>query len=342
MTHENISIAEYITRQCEARNINLCGSFETWTKVAFALADLGEGGRPLFHRLAGLDERYSQRENDLKFTNALRTASRIKFGTLLYMAKNAGISPADIKDTSAHKWRKPYRKPLQRHITPQVDYLPVELVQGAEIGRNALVLDFLCYYFDLQDVLTVCDAYLIRSTPQEETVFPQIDGCGRLRTGKIIAYGADGHRIKERHADWLHSRYMKALGKTAQDFHLLQCLFGEHLLPQRPTAQVGLVEAEKTAVICSLAFPDVIWLATGGKMNLSPDRCKCLAGRDVIIYPDADATEEWRERSKALTFCRGVKVSEWARNEPQSSKRDLADIVMEQRRKEVEHGTTAA
>jgi len=202
-------------------------------------------------------------------------------------------------------------------------------------------LDYLCYYFDLQDVLTVCDAYLIRSTPNEETVFPQIDGCGRLRTGKIISYGSDGHRIKERHADWLHSRYMKALGKTAQDFHLQQCLFGEHLLPKKPTAQVGLVEAEKSAIICSIAFPDVIWLATGGKMNLSPDRCKCLAGREVIIYPDADATQGWTERAKSLTYCRQVKVSDWARNEQQGSKRDLADVIMEQRRKEVGYGTTA-
>jgi len=330
---DNIQIAEYIVRQCEMRNINLCGSFETWTKVAFALADLGEDGRPLFHRFASMDEHYRQRENDCKFSNALRTASRIKFGTLLYMAKEQGIDLADIKDTSAHEWRKPYRKPLQRHITPQVDYLPTDLLKGAEIGRNTLVLDFLCFYFDLQDVLDACNAYSIRSTPTEETVFPQIDTLGRLRTGKIIAYGADGHRIKERHADWLHSRWMKAQGKTPQDFHLRQCLFGEHLLPQRPSAQVGLVEAEKTALICAIAFPGVIWLATGGKMNLSPDKCKCLAGREVIVYPDADATQEWTARAKALTFCRGVKVSDWARNEPQNSKRDLADVIIEERKK---------
>jgi len=332
---DNISIAEYIVSQCEMSGINLCGNFADWTKVAFALAELGEDGRPLFHRLSSLDEHYRQRENDMKFTNALRTASRIKFGTLLYMAKQAGINLADIKDTSAQEWHRPIRIAPQRREKPRVDYLPIELVQGAQIGRNTLVLDFLCYYFDLQDVLTVCDAYFIRSTPQEETVFPQIDSLGRLRTGKIIPYGSDGHRIKERHADWLHARYMKALGKTPQDFHLQQCLFGEHLLQKRPTAQVGLVEAEKTAIICSIAFPDVVWLATGGKMNLSPDRCKCLAGREVIIYPDADATQGWTERAKSLTYCRQVKVSDWARNEPQNSKRDLADVIIEERNNKI-------
>jgi len=189
--------------------------------------------------------------------------------------------------------------------------------------------------FDLQDVLTVCDAYLIRSTPNEETAFPQIDSHGRLRTGKIISYGADGHRIKERHADWLHSRWMKAQGKTPQDFHLQQCFFGEYLLRERPTAAVGLVEAEKTALICAIAFPDVIWLATGGKMNLNADKCKCLAGREVIIYPDADATQGWTERAKSLTYCRQVKVSDWARNEPQNSKRDLADVIIEERNNKI-------
>lgn len=330
----DIQIAEYITSQYEMRGINLCGNFEDWTKTAFALADLGEEGRQLFHRLASMDEHYRKRENDMKFTNALRTASRIKFPTLVYMAKQHGIPLTDIKDTS-HEWHRTYRKATQRHIIQQVDYLPIQLLKGAQIGRNTLVLDFLCYFFDLQDVLTVCDTYFIRSTPQEETVFPQIDTLGRLRTGKIIPYGTDGHRIKERHADWLHSRWMKAQGKQASDFHLQQCLFGEHLLPQRPTAQVGLVEAEKSALICSMAFPDVVWLATGGKMNLNADRCKCLAGRDVIIYPDADATKDWQARVPELAFCRNLKVSDWAKDEPLGSKRDLADVIMQQREKEV-------
>lgn len=329
-------VAEYIINQCELRGINLCGNFEDWTKVAFALADLGEQGRPLFHRLASVSENYRRRENDLKFTNAIRTASRVKFPTLIYMAKKAGIDLADIH--TSQEWHRPIRKAPQRHIIPKVDYLPIDLVKDAQIGRNTLVCDYLCHFFDLVDVLDACNAYMIRSTPLQECVFPQIDTLGRLRTAKIIPYGTDGHRIKERHADWLHSRYMKAQGQTAQDFHLQQCLFGEHLLQDRPTAQVSLVEAEKSALICSIAFPDAVWLATGGKMNLNADHCKCLAGHDVIIYADADATQEWTERAKALTYCRSVKVSEWAKDEPQGSKRDLADVVMQQKEMEVRHG----
>lgn len=329
MEKTDIQIAEYIANQCEVRNLNICGNFEDWTKVAFALADLGEQGRGIFHRIASISNNYRQRENEMKFTNALRTVSRIKFSTLIYIARQQGISFAGLG--KPEKWRRTARKAPQRLEIRRVDYLPIQLVKDAHIGCNTLVIDFLCYYFDLADVLDVCNAYLVRSTLQMETVFPQIDILGRLRTGKIIAYGADGHRIKSRHADWLHARYMKKQGKTAQDFHLRQCLFGEHLLSERPSAQVCIVESEKSAIVCSMAFPNSVWLATGGKMNLSADRCKCLIDRNVILYPDADAVQEWTERSKELTFCRSVKVSDWWKNEPQGSKRDLADVIMKEK-----------
>lgn len=326
---DKFQLAEYITSQCERRGINLAGNFENWTKCAMALAELGEAGRPLFHRLASLSDNYRQRENDMKFDNALRTASRIHFSTLIYMAKQAGITLADIDKTETHQ--RTHRKAPQRCIAPQVDYLPTGLINGAQIGVNSLVVDFMCYYFDLVDVLDACNAYLIRSTPKGETVFPQIDSLGRLRTAKIIMYSKDGHRIKERHADWLHSRWMKMQGKTSADFHLSQCLFGEHLLTARPSAPVGLVEAEKSAVICSMAFPSLVWVACGGKMNINADRCQCLAGRDVILFPDADATQEWQEKAKALTYCRSVRLSDWAKNEPQGSKRDIADVIIQEK-----------
>ena len=73
-----------------------------------------------------------------------------------------------------------------------------------------------------------------------------------------------------------------------------QCLFGEHLLAQYPDALVCLVEAEKTAVICSAFCPKFIWLATGGKTQLG-DRLDVLKGRKVLVFPDIDAYAAWRE-----------------------------------------------
>jgi len=45
------------------------------------------------------------------------------------------------------------------------------------------------------------------------------------------------------------------------------CLFGLHLLGPE-TETVAIVEAEKTAVVTSMFFPDVLFLATGGITNL--------------------------------------------------------------------------
>ena len=151
-----------------------------------------------------------------------------------------------------------------------------------------------------------------------------------------MAYGADGHRVKRSECDavdWLHARLMRQQGKAASDYHLRQCLFGEHLLPKRPDTIVCVVEGEKSAVIASLVFPQYVWVATGGKYGLSAGMCKPLAGRDVLVYADADAVGEWREKIQSLSFCRSIRLSDWAKDEPESSKRDIADLIMEERGK---------
>ena len=71
--------------------------------------------------------------------------------------------------------------------------------------------------------------------------------------------------------------------------------FGEHLLAQHPDCPVAIVESEKTALIASMEVPGVVWLATGSKSNLSAlSERSVLDGRDVTLYPDADAITDWR------------------------------------------------
>lgn len=106
---------------------------------------------------------------------------------------------------------------------------------------------------------------------------------------------------------------MKKQGKQASDFHLRQCLFGEHLLLKRPKDIVCLTESEKAAIIASIVFPTFIWVSCGGKQGLTPERCKALAGRDVIVYADADAVAEWNEKIKKLDYCRNISLSDWAK-----------------------------
>lgn len=222
---------------------------------------------------------------------------------------------------------------LQPRKAEKTDYIPFSLIQQSESINNTL-MDYLRRYFKDEALNKITAGYHLGSTKKREVIFPQIDRAGMCRTGKVMNYGADGHRIKGQidAVDWLHARLMKKQGKQAFDFHLRQCLFGEHLLSKRPKDIVCLVEGEKSAIICSMVFPQFVWVSCGGKQGLTFERCRSLAGRDVIVYPDADAVSEWRSKLPLLSFCRSTKLSDWANNEPQGSKRDIADVLLQERK----------
>ena len=65
---------------------------------------------------------------------------------------------------------------------------------------------------------------------------------------------------------------------------------------------------------------------------MSPNKMKVLAGRTVIFFPDVDGYREWTERTKALTFCRSVTVSDLleknATEEDRIAKIDIADLLL--------------
>lgn len=80
--------------------------------------------------------------------------------------------------------------------------------------------------------------------------------------------------------------------------------FGEHLLKTHPDKVVVLVESEKSAVIGSAIFPDYVWLATGGKSQMREEKLRVLSGRTVLLFPDADAYAEWKQRAESMYFVR--------------------------------------
>jgi hypothetical protein len=179
------------------------------------------------------------------------------------------------------------------------------------------------------------ELYALGATRKQEVIFWQIDIQGRVRSGKIMKYGPDGHRVKdEGGVNWVHSRMMKQ-GLLPQDWELTQCLFGEHLLnwPEHRDKVVALVESEKSALIGAACFPNYVWLATGGKSQFSPEKMKVLKGRTVILFPDVDGYQEWKERSKTLTFCKVVVSDVLEKNvtaEEREARIDIADWLVKQ------------
>ena len=43
-------------------------------------------------------------------------------------------------------------------------------------------------------------------------------------------------------------------------------------------------------------MPKYIWLATGGKSQLKPEKLSVLKDRKVIAFPDVDGYQEWKEK----------------------------------------------
>jgi hypothetical protein len=186
------------------------------------------------------------------------------------------------------------------------DYLSLTLTNYAQ---NSLV-QFLSILFpdNLEAVQNSIQRYLIGTWKDGLTIFWQIDGRGTIRTGKLMRFDEqNGKRQavkswiengekRELKAFWMHKELIKQK-LLLDDFNLKQCFFGEHLLRKEPNKIVAIVEAEKTAVICSICRPEFVWLAVGAKGYLTNAKLQIFAGRKVLLFPDADAYSLWQEKA---------------------------------------------
>ena len=100
---------------------------------------------------------------------------------------------------------------------------------------------------------------------------------------------------------------------------------------------IGVVEAEKTAIICSLCRPETTWIAVGSKQHLGGEKLHVLRNRKVIFYPDADAYDSWCE--KAIEMQRlGIdayvesEIENTATIAQKTAGYDLADLLIDQQR----------
>ena len=85
--YDYVALANEVVRQ----GVDLFGTFDEWTKGAFALSGLGEDGRALFKNISKLSSKYHEAENDKKFTNALLTTNQVSIASFIYMCQQKGI-----------------------------------------------------------------------------------------------------------------------------------------------------------------------------------------------------------------------------------------------------------
>lgn len=165
---------------------------------------------------------------------------------------------------------------------------------------------------------------------QGAATFWQVDRAGQVRSAKVVQYDPhSGHRVKDG-ASWAHS----LAGGAPEGFKLEQCLFGEHLLDKYPEALVGIVEAEKTALVARLKVPSVLWLAVGGLGELKLSKLLPLADRHVTLWPDlGKGFEEWSAKAPELeplfaSLNVATKLEERATDAEREGGLDLADFLL--------------
>lgn len=229
--------------------------------------------------------------------------------------------------------QKPIQKPQR-----EIGYIPFQYVERSASYNSSFVY-FLCGLFDRYSLESptierLMQDYALGATKDGSIIYWQIDTKGKVRTGKVMKYDPNtGHRVKDGGGiNWIHAM-MKKQGLLPDDYHLVQCLFGEHLLKIYPTKVVALVESEKSALIASGVYPDYVWLATGGKSQLSIDKLKVLQGRTVVMFPDVDGFEYWSNKAKEVEAI-GCKVvvsdllEKNATDEDRANKIDIADWLI--------------
>lgn len=174
---------------------------------------------------------------------------------------------------------------------------------------------------------TLFKRYLIGTSKKWNgaTIFWQIDNKGVCRSGKVMGYDSEtGKRVKKPYSQqtWAHT----ALG--LDEFNLEQCLFGLHLY--EPGKIIYLFESEKTALIASLFFKDVICMATGGKMQFKQGMLWPIRkAKSIVAYPDLGCFEDWSVKAYEMPFD-NIQVSDMleATAQGQEDGIDIADILL--------------
>jgi hypothetical protein len=219
---------------------------------------------------------------------------------------------------------QPAREPAPKQETV---FIPVEILQATLKGydQNTFIQNLLSrikYPLPNNEIQRVIKLYQIgtitKGTRRGATCFPFIDKAGNIRAIQVKQFdnsnhttGTDFlHSIIERHYQETKTPLPEWLTKYLLNEKKVSSLFGEQLLNLFPLNPVALVEAPKTAIYGTLyfGFPEsqanLLWLAVYNLSSLNFDKCKPLAGRVVVLFPDLSETgkafELWGNRAKEL------------------------------------------
>jgi hypothetical protein len=213
--------------------------------------------------------------------------------------------------------------------------------------------------FTWEQMLHASETYRLGATNSGGTIFWQINREEQICDGKVMHYGSDCHRDKEKSPIWVSWIMKHRQHKLSLDARTEKCLFGLHLLSVDADAddvEIAVVESEKTAVICSELFtlksmkekynisdihikPNILWMATGGISNISTKLLMPLKGYKITLFPDTDtdgsAYRHWTDMAEKISREMDQKINisnileKYASAEQKENKIDIADWITE-------------
>jgi len=335
-----------------------------WLQLMMSMACGGEQLLDSFLLLASTSSKFKEHESKREFLKAVRKGRDEGLKFFIDRCKENGISPDDYltpagladKCHGRSEWSPnnyQTNNNQQQTTNMQTTYVPIQKIdpewvvkfgkgQDSTFHRSVVATGQLT----AEELRAASELFRLGTTRDKRVVYWQIDNFGQVRDGKLMAYDDRCHRVKSTDNDgqptgsvsWA-SYELRRLGKLDKDWKATRCLFGLHQLNARPCDTVCIVEAEKTAVICSQKLKDCIWMATGGKGAFNVEVLRPLEGRQVIVYPDTDPEGEtiskWREIAWEAKFSIGLDIvvsdvlEKNATPEQKEAKIDIADFIAE-------------
>lgn len=219
-----------------------------------------------------------------------------------------------------------------------VAYIPIEYVRSMMSSSNSFC-NCLYQMFDSAKVDMIAEEYMLGTWQSKEydddVMFPSIDEQGRVHNIKIQHYCTDRDSdsfcsCDKQHILWIGKDLIRqGIVPRGSSFDN-DCLFGAHLLPRYPDKTVRLVESPKNALLGAMHCPQYLWVATGNKGSLNSSTLAPLKGRNVTVFPDRDAIQEWREKLEQFAWLANFVVSDFCEKMAPSEEKkyDIADFLL--------------
>jgi hypothetical protein len=217
-------------------------------------------------------------------------------------------------------------------VMTSLDYDYFKQTIDAKYYKNNVFIQFLKTFFEPQKVSEALDTYWIGThfDSKNACLFWYLDEKNICRA-KTMHYDSATCQAPFQHEKGICKRdkdnpystleitrnILKRMGK--ENAQTPRCFFGSHLLSMsyfegRP---IGVVEAEKTAVIASICDENYLWLAVGGMQRLNLQLFQALKGREVWLFPDLGKPnpktnltpyQDWKGKLDAIRYITGSEV----------------------------------